>query len=59
MLSQPFVQLWLAFMYLLMFLCYTQGDGGESSDLKFKDDGTTLEEILVHFMFKFIHATST
>ena len=27
--------------------CISQGDGGESSDLKFKDDGTTLEELVV------------
>ena len=27
--------------------CHSQGDGGESSDLKFKDDGTTLEELVV------------
>ena len=30
-----------------MVLFYSQGDGGESSDLKFKDDGTTLEELVV------------
>ena len=31
--------------------CISQGDGGESSDLKFKDDGTTLEELVVSFFF--------
>ena len=47
------------YVYMYIHACtfldiHVQGDGGESSDLKFKDDGTTLEELLVHLFVYYV-----